>query len=169
MTVAIEPEPTPLPRGAGLALAALAPAAVGGILTAHFAAVPPVAVTPAIVLGVIAATSPALYIALAATGEAPRVPAVARAIAVALAAFGIALTGFVLPATFLSLTAVTDPTPIVLATIALGGAAVLGMRRLARELALSSLSSWLVFSVWSIATLGIAGRLWWDMARELVQ
>jgi len=168
MSVAIEPEPAPLPRATGLALAALAPAAIGGILASHFEAIPPVAVTPAIVLGVIAATSPALYIALAATGEAPRVPAVARAIAVVLAAFGIALCGFVLPATFLALTSITDATPIAMATIALGGAALLGMRRLSRELALSSLSAWLVFAVWSIATLGIAGRLWWDLTRELL-
>lgn len=168
MSVAIEPQPTPLPRAAGLAIAALAPAAIGGILASHFEAVPPVAVTPAIVLGVIAATSPALYIALAATGEAPRVPAVARAIVVGLAAFGVALAGFVLPATFLALTSITHATPVAMATAALGGAALLGMRRLARELGLESLSAWLVFVVWASATLGIAGRLWWDMARELL-
>jgi hypothetical protein len=167
MSVAID-TPSPLPRGFGLAAAALAPAAIGGILATQFAAVTPVAVTPAIVLGVIAATSPALYIALAATGEAPRVPAVARAIAIALAAFGIALGGFVLPATFISFTSISNVTSVVIATVALGGAAVLGMRRLARELVLESLSAWVVFAVWSIATLGIAGRLWWDLARELV-
>jgi len=80
----------------------------------------------------------------------------------------VALTGFVLPATFISLTSISEVTSIVIATVALGGAAVLGMRRLARELVLESLSAWVVFAVWSIATLGIAGRLWWDLARELV-
>jgi len=156
--------------GAGdLALAVLGPVAIGGILAIRAESITPIAAAPAIVFGVLAATSPALYIATAALGVAPPLAKVARAFVLALAAFGIALAGLVLPAAFLSLSSLTPATTIAVVTGALGGAAVLAFRRLARELATpeGSLTSSIVFLVWSAATIGIAGRLWLDLTREV--
>src|SRR5437870_3657267 len=94
--------PSPL-GGLALGLAALGPVALGAIMAARVGEVAPVVGAPAIVLGVAAATSPALYIAIAATGDAPPLARVARAFAIALGAFGVALAGLILPAAFLSL------------------------------------------------------------------
>ncbi|MBA3393630.1 MAG: hypothetical protein H0T89_13355 [Deltaproteobacteria bacterium] len=162
--------PAPFPRGLGLTLAAAGPVALGAILAARAGTLTPLAGAPAIIFGVVAATSPALYIAIAATGEAPPLSKVARAFALALGAFGLALAGLVLPAAFLSLSSVSAVTTIAVVTAALGGAAVLALRRLATELATpdSSLTSSVIFIVWAAATLGIAGRLWIDLAREVM-
>lgn len=150
-----------------LALAAVAPIAIGATLAARTGDLAALAATPAIVFGVVAATCPALYIAIAATGDAPPLLAVARALGVALAAFGIALAGLVLPTAFLSLSSVAPGTTIAACTCALGGAAVLALRRLERELAPRTVGGLLVYCGWSIAVLGIAGRLWWDLATEV--
>lgn len=152
-----------------LALAVAGPVAIGGLLAIRAASITPLAAAPAIVFGVVAATSPALYIATAALGAAPPLAQVARAFAVALAAFGVALAGLVLPAAFLSLSSLSPTTTIAVATGALAAAAVLALRRLARELAAPG-GSWLasvVFLVWAAATAGIGGRLWLDLAAEV--
>ena len=166
---ALAPAP---PHAVALALAALGPVAIGAILAARGDSLTPLVAVPAVVFGVVATTSPALYIAGATTGIAPTLTAVVRAFAVALGAFGIALAGLLLPAAFLALSSVAPTTTFVVATGALGGAAVLALRRLARELApgpiQAPLISGAVFLVWSAATLGIAGRLWWDLAREVM-
>lgn len=156
-----------VPR-AGLVLALLAPVATGAILVAKGATLSSIVGAPAIALGVVAATSPALYIALAATGDAPGLAQVARAMTVALAAFGIALCGLVLPAAFLALSSLAPLTAIAVVTVALGGAAALAMWRLAIELSLQRTAAQLVLAVWAISTLGIAGRLWIDLAREVL-
>jgi hypothetical protein len=159
--------PLAAPRASTLALAAAGPVAIGAILAAHAGVVAPIAAAPAIVFGVVAATSPALYIAIAATGDAPPLSAVARALGLALGAFGIALAGLVLPAAFLSLTSVSALTTSIVCSCALGGAALLAMKRLADELATTTLAASVVMFVWSAATLGIAGRLWWNLASEV--
>jgi hypothetical protein len=164
MSVALASLSPPVPRVAGLALAALAPIAIGGVMAQHFATLQPIFATPLIVFGVLAATCPALYIATAVTGDAPPVPAMARALATALAAFGIALAGLVLPTAFLSLSSLEDSTTRAACTIALAGAALVACRRLAGELDLRTLRAISVFTVWVVATLVIAGRLWWDLA-----
>ena len=155
-----------------MALAALAPVALGGIVAARAGQAAPLVAVPAIVFGVVAATAPALYIASAATGAAPSVAAVARAVITALGAFGVALAGLVLPTAFLSLSSLTGTTTLVVTTAALGGAGLLAMRRLASELrrgaAPRGLAPSVVFAVWSIATLGIAARLWLDFASEVI-
>ena len=161
------PRPAEVSR-LGLLLAVIAPVAVGSILVAKSGVVAPLAGAPAIALGVAVATSPALYIALAATGAAPAPARVARAFAIALAAFGVALCGFVLPAAFLALSSLSPETSIVVATAALGGAAVLGVWRLAIELELRGGLAQCVFVVWAAATLGVAGRLWIDLAQEVM-
>ena len=56
-------------------------------------------------------------------------------------------------------------TTFVVATCALGGASVLALRRLASELGATRSP---MFLVWSAATLGISGRLWWDLAAEVI-
>lgn len=160
------------PRGPALALAALGPVAIGAILAIRGETPTPLLAVPAVVFGVVAATSPALYIASAATGTAPSLAAVVRAFGIALGAFGVALAGLLLPTAFLSLSSTTPSTTFVVASAALGGAALLALRRLATELTTESvkpsLTSGCVFLVWSAATLGIAGRLWWDLAGEVM-
>ena len=168
-------------RGPALVLAALGPVAIGAIMAIRAETASPILAVPAVVFGVVAATSPALYIATAATGAAPPLGAVVRAFGVALGAFGIALAGLLLPAAFLALSSIDKVTAFAAATAAVGAAAYLGLRRLATELVSSSkdpypgattikpsLTSSTVFFVWSAATIGIAGRLWWDLASEVL-
>lgn len=158
--------PAPVPYRLGVALAVAAPVATGAALCAATATLAPMVAAPGVALGVAIATSPALYIALAASGEAPPFRTMARSCGVALAAFGVALCGLVMPATFLSLSSVKPLTAAVAVTAALAGAALLGIWRLAIELRLRSGTAEFVFGVWAIATCGIAGRIWFDVARE---
>lgn len=168
-------------RGPALVLAALGPVAIGAIIAIRAETASPMLVVPAVVFGVVAATSPALYIATAVTGTAPPLRAVVRAFGVALGAFGIALAGLLMPAAFLALSSIDTATTFAAASAAVAAAAFLGLRRLAAELVSSgkepypgaanikpSLMSSTVFFVWSAATIGIAGRLWWDLASEVM-
>jgi hypothetical protein len=152
-----------------LALAAAAPIALGAIVALRFGVMSPVVMVPAITFGVVGVTSPALYIATAASGDAPTLAQMARAMTVALAAFGVALAGLILPAAFLSLSSLESGTTIVIASVALAGAALLGLVRLAIELGAQRRSMTLmrpaVFGAWAIATLGIAARLWVSFAQ----
>lgn len=155
-----------------LACAALGPTAVGAILAARTADPTPLVATPAIVLGVVAITAPALYIAVTALGDAPPLPALVRALLAALGAFGIALAGLVLPVAFLALSSVTLDTTLVATSAALGVAGLLAARRLAHELAAAAPESvrtgWArgaVLATWTVATLGIAGHLWLSLAQ----
>lgn len=173
MSLALDSRPhaPPLPRGVALVLAALGPVAVGAILGVRGGTLTPLIAVPAVVFGVAGATSPALYIASAATGSAPSLGVVVRAFGVALAAFGIALAGLLLPAAFLALSSVDPRTTVVVASAAIGAAALLGMRRLAMELSTEAIrpstGASTVFMLWACATLGIAGRLWWDLAAQV--
>jgi hypothetical protein len=169
--------PFPVPRGLALALAAAGPVAVGAILAARAHDASPMLAAPAIVFGVVAATGPALYIATAAAGNAPPLAAVIRAFGVALGAFGLALAGLILPAAFLSLSSVSATTTIAATTGTVAAADYLGLRRLASELKAAgsldvaigaSLAGGVVFLIWALATATIAGRLWWDLAVEVV-
>jgi hypothetical protein len=168
MSVATRELPFPIPRGAAIALTAAAPVAIGAVMAARAEVLAPMAAAPSIVFGVVAATAPALYIATAVAGDAPPLSAMARAIGVALCAFGIALAGLVLPVAFLSLSSVDKTTTILACTISLGSAAVHAMMRLARELELRSLLSNLLYGVWAIAVLGISARLWWMLGVEVM-
>lgn len=176
MSVATQ-APFPVPRGLAIALAAAGPVAAGGILAARAHDASPMLAAPAIVFGVVAATGPALYIATAAAGNAPPLAAVIRAFGTALGAFGIALAGLILPAAFVAVSSVSAATTIAAATCAVGGAGYLGLRRLAGELKAAgtgeppisaSLVGGVVFLTWAVATAAIAGRLWWDLAVEVV-
>jgi hypothetical protein len=151
-----------------LILAAAGPIAVGAILAARSGDPSAIAAAPAIVFGVVAATSPALYIGITAVGKSPPLSSVARAFVIALGAFGLALAGLVLPAAFLSLSSVTAVTSIAVCSCALAGAGALALWRLHGELAAKTLAGSVVFGIWAIATFGIAGRLWWDLASEVV-
>jgi hypothetical protein len=176
MSVATQ-APFPVPRGLAIALAAAGPVAVGGILAARAHDASPMLAAPAIVFGVVAATGPALYIATAAAGNAPPLAAVIRAFGTALGAFGVALAGLILPAAFVAVSSISAGTTIAAASAAIGGAGYLGLRRLAGELKTSapgepaigaSLVGGAVFVIWAVATAAIAGRLWWDLAVEVV-
>ncbi|HEU4735168.1 MAG TPA: hypothetical protein VFT22_45060 [Kofleriaceae bacterium] len=178
MSLTIE-APFPVSRGAATALAALGPVALGGMLAARAGDPSPMLAAPAIVFGVVAATGPALYIAMAAAGAAPPLAGMVRAFGVALGAFGLALAGLILPATFVALSSVSAATTIAAASAALAGAGYLGLRGLACELrggradapsgaSGASILGGVVFLAWAGATLAIAGRLWWDLAREVV-
>lgn len=151
-----------------LALAAAGPVAIGGIVAARAGDLTPLALTPAIVFGVAAATCPALYIAIVASKEPITLGGMARALVTAIGAFGIALAGLVLPAVFLALSSVSDITTVVVTSVALGAAAVLAMVRLAGELAPRTFSGGMVCFAWVMATLGIAGRMWFDVASEVL-
>lgn len=168
MSLAATESPFPIPRGLALALAAIGPLAIGAIFAAKAGTPTPVAAAPAIVFGVLAATSPALYIAIAATGDAPPASRVAHALMIGLGAFGIALAGLVVPAAFLSLSSISPATTVAMTSLALGAAALLGFRRLASELATRSAAGLIVFGVWAFATVGIAARLWWNLAAEVM-
>ena len=168
-------EPFPVPRGLAIALAAAGPVAAGGILAVRAHDASPMLAAPVIVFGVVAATGPALYIASAAIGHAPPLAAVVRAFGVALGAFGVALAGLLLPAAFIAASSVTAGTTIAAASGAIEIAGYLGLRRLATELrpageiaGTAALASSVVFLVWAAATVAIAGRLWWDLAVEVV-
>lgn len=154
-----------------LAMAATMPIAIGGLMAIQAASPSPLVAVPAVVFGVTAATSPALYIASAATGAAPPLSAMVRAFGVALGAFGIALVGLLLPVAFLSLSAVEPRTTFFVASAAIAGAGFLGLRRLGHEIRITrpvSLAGEVVFVIWACATAGIAGRMWWDLAAEVV-
>lgn len=152
-----------------LLAAALAPIAIGGLVALRAGQPTPLFAVPAIAFGVVSATAPALYIASAATGPAPSIRQTARAIAIALGAFGIALAGFVVPAAFLALTSVWPPATPLVASAALAGAGAIALARLGRELRACEVAgraparSRVVFAVWAIATLGIAARLWLEL------
>jgi hypothetical protein len=175
MSVAIQ-DPFPVPRSVALALAAAGPIAAGGMLAVRAHDASPMLAAPMIVFGVVAATGPALYIASAAVGHAPSLAAVVRAFGVALGAFGIALAGLLLPAAFVAVSSVSPGTTIAAASGAIAIAGYLGLRRLATELRSArgelatgvSLAGSLVFLVWAASTVAIAGRLWWDLAVEVV-
>ncbi len=170
-TPSLAPPALASPRVLPLLLAATTPVAIGGLVALHATSVSPLVAVPAIVFGVTAATSPALYIATAATGAAPPLAAMVRAFGVALGAFGIALAGLLLPVAFLSLSAVAGSTSFVLASAALAGAGVLGLWRLRSEIdaarPLSSAAE-ILFAIWACATAGIAARMWWGLAREVL-
>ena len=168
MSLAATESPFPIPRGLALALAAIGPVAIGGILASKAGVAAPIAAAPAIVFGVLAATSPALYIAIAATGDAPPAGRVARALVIGLGAFGTALAGLLMPAAFLSLSSISIEATFATTSLALAGAALLGFRRLARELGTRSSAAAVVFAVWAFANVGIAGRLWWDLSMEVM-
>jgi hypothetical protein len=165
--------PSSVSRGAAIALAAAGPVAIGGILAARLHDPRPMVAAPAIVFGVVAATAPALYIATATTGHAPPLAAMARAFGTALGAFGIALAGLILPAAFAALSSVSPGTAIAASTAAIAAAGLLGLHRLASELAAGrpgrrrSLAGGAVFLIWAASALAIAGRLWWDLAVEV--
>ena len=159
------------PKLLPLLMAATTPIAIGGLVAIHGTSVSPLFAVPAVVFGVTAATSPALYIATAATGSAPPLAAVVRAFGVAIGAFGIALAGLLLPVAFLSLSAVAGSTTFFVASAAIAGAGLLGVRRLKQEMHASrplTFSGEIVFAVWACATAGIAGRMWWDLANEVL-
>ena len=150
-----------------LGLAALGPIAVGAIVAVRFGDATPLAAAPAITFGVLAVTSPALYIATAAVGDAPPLGQMVRALATALAAFGVALAGLILPAMFLAWSSVDPMTTVVIASGALVVAAMLAARRFSIELAVGrapSMTRGAVFAGWAVATLGLAAKLWWSFA-----
>jgi hypothetical protein len=154
-------------RATGLAFAALGPIAIGAIVAARAEAITPLLSAPAMLFGVTAATAPALYIALAATGDAPSIARVVRAFGIAFAAFGVALAGLILPAAFLAASSTEPMTTYVVTTAALGVAGALSLQRLSRELVTNSTVATIVFFVWAASTAGIAGRLWIDLVQEL--
>jgi|GEM_PF-2173764 len=168
----VSPVPRSTPVALSLALAAAGPVAIGAILAMRFQTASPVAMVPAITFGVVGVTSPALYIATAVSGDAPTLAQMARSLRVSLGAFGIALAGLILPAAFLSLSSIENMTTVGVVTVALAGAAVLALVRLAvelgREKPTTSLLRLFVFGAWTIATIGIAARLWWSFAMEVV-
>ena len=137
-----------------------APIALGGIVAVRTTTLAPLVCVPAIVIGVAAATSPALYIASAAAGHAPPLGTMIRALGIALGAFGVALAGLVLPAAFLALTSIAPATAIAVTSTALAAAVGLALWRLHDELGRPQLA---IYGTWALATVALAGRLWWEV------
>ena len=141
-------------------IVSVASLALGGIVAVRTTTLTPLFAVPAIVIGVVAATAPALYIASAAAGHAPPLGAMVRALGIALAAFGVALAGLVLPSAFLALTSVAPMTSVVVTSAALAAAVGLAMWRLHDELGRPQLA---IFCTWALATFALGGRLWWEV------
>jgi hypothetical protein len=155
-----------------LAAAAVAgPLAVGGILAARVGAVAPLLALPLIMLGVAAVTTPALYIATAATGAAPSARAMAAAVGGALGATGIGLLGLVAPLVFLVATTTTVGSGVALVSLAIAGATMIGLIALHGTLfppvAIGASRPWLqqlLFVGWAVVAMIIAARLYLDHA-----
>jgi hypothetical protein len=153
------------------AAALVGPLAIGAILAVRIGAVAPLVALPLVILGVTAVTTPALYIATAATGAAPPARAMASAVGQALGATGIAMLGLVAPLGFLIATTTTMDGGVALTSLAIGGATLVGLVALHGLLfapvAAGASRPWLqeaLFAVWAAVALIIAARLYIDHA-----
>jgi hypothetical protein len=122
------------------------------------------AALPAIALGVAALTTPALYVGGAVLGARPSLPAVAGAVGRGLHALGLALLGLA-PLELLTTATVTEP------GVAVAGATLLvllgvgvSLRRIVGELprGAAPLRGFALLAAWSLVTLIIGGRLFWE-------
>jgi hypothetical protein len=117
---------------------------------------------PALVIGLTVALVPALYIGLSLSGSAPPAGEVAAAVGKALGAAGLVMIGLA-PAT-LFLVASTRSTLLVnaLTLLVVGGAAVLGLRRLSQLLFAGrnvGAAGALVYGAWASVALVLGGKL----------
>src|SRR5689334_72685 len=137
--------------------AALGPAALGAVVGAQVSpvvALRDAALVPGIIVGLTAATVPALYIATVATGSRLTARALARSVGRGLEGLGVVLLGLVGPLAFLIATTRLVKVGIVLGTAAIGVAALLGLRRMraamveADEVS-SGIDGWL-FVAWAV-------------------
>jgi hypothetical protein len=172
MSVALE-APFPVPRSLATAMAALGPVAVGGILAARAGDASPMLAAPAIVFGVVAATGPALYIAMAAATAAiagagylglRRLAAELRPPGRTGASAGPSVGASTGPCAGAS----TGPSAGASAGPS-AGVSVGPSAGPSAEVSIGpSLLGGIVFLTWAVATAAIAGRLWWDLAVEVV-
>jgi len=117
---------------------------------------------PALVVGLTVALTPALYIGLSLSGAAPPARDVARAIGESLCSAGLVMIGLA-PAT-LFLVASTRSSGVIeaLGTVVIGGAALLGMRRLSQLLFANQLVTFrpvAVYAGWAIVALSLGSKL----------
>lgn len=148
------------------AAAALGPAALGAVLGAQVSpavALREAALVPAILVGLTAATVPALYIATAATGSRLTARALARSVARGFEALGVILLGLVGPIAFLVATTRQAEVGVVLGTAAIGIAAALGLRRMRAAMVeadtvATGIDGWL-FLAWAGIAVVIGARL----------
>jgi hypothetical protein len=146
-----------------VALVAVGTAAIGWIVALPdnvFASIKMALLTPAIVLGLTCALSPALYIILALTGARTAPRRFAAAVGGGLQAAGLAALGFAGPLLFLAATASSPKTAVVLGSAGLAVALIVGLVALERRAADEHTSaSVLGILVWSGAALAIGCRL----------
>lgn len=152
--------------GAAIASAALAvagSAAIGWIVAMPdnvFASVKLALLTPAILLGLTCALSPALYILLALTGARTEPGQFAAAIAAGLRATGLTAIALAGPLLFLAATATSHKTAALLGGAGLGLALVVGLGAVERRATDShTTTSALAMIGWSLAALAIGLRL----------
>ena len=115
------------------AAAALGPIALGAVLGGQISpwlALREAALVPAIVVGLTAATVPALYIATTATGSRMSALTLARAVLRGLEGLGVVLLGLVAPLAFMVATTVEPRMGVALGAVAIAVAGGLGMRRM---------------------------------------
>jgi hypothetical protein len=113
--------------------AAVGPAALGAVLGAEVSplvALREAALVPAIVVGLTAATVPALYIATVATGSQLTARVLARSVGRGLEGLGVVLLGLVGPLAFVLATTRSVRLGVAVGTVAIGVAATLGLRRM---------------------------------------
>jgi hypothetical protein len=168
MLVSCSPPAPRLPSPpVSVAIAAAGPTALGAIISLRLANPAPAIAIPAVVLGVAAATLPALYIATAVTGAAPPLDHVARAVGRALFALGLAALGLAAPLLFLTTTTTDAGAAYGLTSVALVTALAIGLRVLHRELwgpGLRTIALDLTFLAWAVSALIIGARLYAELA-----
>lgn len=117
---------------------------------------------PLIVLGLALLMAPALYIGLSLVGAAPPATQVVRSVGRGLRAKGIVLAGLAPAAAFLVTTASHVIVTYALATLVLAGAALVGMRRVYRELfpdGASLARATALFVAWAVVSLLLGAQL----------
>jgi hypothetical protein len=146
--------------------AALGPAALGAVLGAQISpvvALREAALVPAIIVGLTAATVPALYIATVATGSRLTARGLARSVARGLEGLGVVLLGLVGPIAFVVATTRLIEVGVVVGMVAVGVAATLGLRRMRAAMieddtVATGIDGWL-FLAWAVIAAVLGARL----------
>jgi hypothetical protein len=119
-------------------------------------------ILPALVIGLTLALVPALYVGLSLAAAAPPATDVAKAVEKSLCTAGLSMLGLAPATLFLVASTRSQGLVVVLGTIVIGGAAVLGLRQLSRLLfAERSVGARAVFvyGAWASVALLLGGKL----------
>jgi hypothetical protein len=149
--------------------AALGPIALGAVLGAQISpwvALRQAALVPAIVVGLTAATVPALYIATVATGSRLTAATLARAVLRGLEGLGVVLLGLVGPLAFVASTSRYPKLAVLLGAVCIATAAALGLRRMRAAMTPDGSPSLVdggLFVLWGAVAAVLGARLYFDL------